>query len=84
MTVGVKNNLSGEAGLICKQNSCRKFGVLCTLQHKPMCRLILKKVIFGAQTLLLLPMDRMELLLAYSIPHKTMISTEFMGNCAGA
>jgi len=46
--VAVENPLSGAAGLIHEQHHCGKAGLLCTLVHKPMNKLVLMKVIFGA------------------------------------
>jgi hypothetical protein len=73
--VAVEKALLGEAGLILKQNSCRKVGLLCTLVHKPTYKLV-SKVIVGAHRLHLLSMERLELLLAYKVPHKTMMSVK--------
>jgi hypothetical protein len=47
-----------------EKNKCSKFGLLCTLPHKPTHKLVSKKVIVGANNLHLLPMESMEILLA--------------------
>jgi hypothetical protein len=44
-------------------------------------KLVSTKVIIGVQSLHLLPIERMELLLSYYVPHKTMINTDFMSDC---
>lgn len=43
--VPVENPLTGEAGLVRKQNNCGKFGLLCTLIHKTTHKLVSTKVI---------------------------------------
>jgi hypothetical protein len=47
--VAVENALLGEADLICEQHYCRKSGLLFNLVHKPIKKLVLTKVIIGAQ-----------------------------------
>jgi hypothetical protein len=42
------------------------------------------KVTVGAYSLHVLPIERMELLLVYKVPNKTMIHTDCVINCAGA
>jgi hypothetical protein len=42
--VPVENPLTGEAGLVRKQNNCGKFGLLCTLIHKTTHKLVSTKV----------------------------------------
>jgi hypothetical protein len=81
--VAVENPLLGEAGLICEQHYCRKFGLLFNLVHKPMNKLVSTKVIIGA-CLHHLPMKRTELLLAYNVSQTTMIYNDHMTNHAVA
>jgi hypothetical protein len=45
----VENPLLGEAGLICEQHYCGKFGFLFNLVHKPINKLVSTKVIIGAK-----------------------------------
>jgi hypothetical protein len=46
--VAVENHFSVAAGLIHEHHHCGKARLLCTLVHKPMNKLVLMKVIFGA------------------------------------
>lgn len=78
--VAVVNPLQVEVDFLCKQNNCGKVGLLCTTMHKWTRKLFSIKVICRAQSLHFLPMERLELLLAYIIPYKVTISTEFVGN----
>jgi hypothetical protein len=79
-----ENPFQDKASLIRKQNICGKFGILGTLIYKPKRNLISTKVIFGAQFLQLLPMDKTKPLFAHNSPHKTKINTDFVSYCAGA
>jgi hypothetical protein len=76
--VVVENPFLDKASLIRKQNSCGKFGLLCTLVYKPTRNLISTKVIFWAQYLHILPIDRTKFLLAHNSPHKTKINSDFV------
>ena len=83
--VAVENPLLGAAGLINERHHCGKAGLLSTLVHKPMNKLVLTKVIFGAYlSLHVLPMERMKLLLMYNVVHKTTIHTDCVTNRAGS
>jgi len=79
-----ENPVPDKANLIRKHTNCEKFGILGTLVYKPKRNLISAKVIFGAQCLHLLPMDKTKLLFAHNSQHKTKINTDFVSYCAGA
>jgi len=46
--VAAEKKFLGAAGLIHEQHHCGKAGLLCTLVHKPINKLVLINIIFGA------------------------------------
>jgi hypothetical protein len=54
--------------------------LLCTVVHKSAHKLASTKAIVGTYSLHLLPMERLELLLAFNISHKMTIHTNCMIN----